>query len=320
VNKECIPNKGKFQDYIFCRLKDNNSGQRRNNNRPNRRNRQKKNKCILFREGDFETVARRKFVSGSVQGNCREVMIHEANSCQCADIGKTLQATRSNLKLFDDEDGQASVEDFEGEEQSQQFRADFNQLKCPGKNVKRCGSASGGSSPPLVKGQYCVDYHIYYADGNEIKFVEDGVPDAFACRKMCEANARCRFYSFSEGSCSLLEDDSFIPEFDDTATSGSVQGECRNLKDNGDYYELGICECQEFNHDQEYDYEEADLVGLGLIDVRSSPEGASKEGCPDGQGKRCYLAARSKEPLRRSNFPQILRSSILSNRDAVIFS
>ena len=51
----------------------------------------------------------------------------------------------------------------------------------------------------FFQGQYCVDYHIYYADAdNEIDFIE-GVQDPFACRKKCEATARCRFYSFSLG-------------------------------------------------------------------------------------------------------------------------
>ena len=71
--------------------------------------------------------------------------IQEANECQCADV-MPKQDLRSEAAFFDDED-QESVEDFG---QSLQFRADKNQLKCPGKNVKRCSSPES-SSAPLVK-------------------------------------------------------------------------------------------------------------------------------------------------------------------------
>ena len=102
----------------------------------------------------------------------------------------------------------------------------------------------------VFQGEYCVDYHIYYADGgDEIDYIEGGVANAADCRRRCEANSRCRFYSYSQGvnnnnhksglrlasktvcfqSCSLLANDDFVPEYDDTATSGSVQGECRDM-------------------------------------------------------------------------------------------
>ena len=54
--------------------------------------------------------------------------------------------------------------------------------------------------------------------------------------------------------------------------------------------QLGFCECQEFDYDYEEGSEDeyggggADLVGLGLIDVRTT--GITPDGCSDGQGKR----------------------------------
>jgi len=248
-------------------------------------------------------------VSGNVLGKCREVAIDEASECHCADV-KPKQDLRSGTGFFDDED-QESVEDFG---QSLEFRSDTNQLKCPGRNVKRCSSPESDKAP-LVKGEYCVDYHIYYADGgDEIDYIEGGVTNAADCRRRCEANSRCQFYSYSQGSCSLLASNDFVPEYDDTATSGSVQGECRDMAE--DYSGLGFCECQEFDYD--YDYGgDTDLVGLGVIDVRTS--GISPDGCSDGQGKRCYLATRGQtEPIKRTNIFPILRSSPLSD-DGVIF-
>ena len=52
-------------------------------------------------------------------------------------------------------------------------------------------------------------------------------------------------------------------------------------------FQLGFCECQEFDYDYEstdYPGGDVDLVGLGVIDVRTS--GISPNGCSDGQGKR----------------------------------
>ena len=54
--------------------------------------------------------------------------------------------------------------------------------------------------------------------------------------------------------------------------------------------QLGFCECQEFDYDYEEGSEDeyggggADLVGLGLIDVRTT--GITPDGCSEGQGKR----------------------------------
>ena len=85
-----------------------------------------------------------------------------------------------------------------------------------------------------------MDFNIYYGDGgDEIKYYPEGVADDKACRKLCQDNDRCRFYSYSEKTCSLLGNDDFTPEFDDTAISGTVDGECRNMRPTENYPEVG---------------------------------------------------------------------------------
>ena len=85
-----------------------------------------------------------------------------------------------------------------------------------------------------------MDFDIYYGDGgDEIRYYPEGVADDKACRKLCQDNNRCRFYSYSERTCSLLGNDDFTPEYDDTAISGTVDGECRNMRPTENYPEVG---------------------------------------------------------------------------------
>ena len=85
-----------------------------------------------------------------------------------------------------------------------------------------------------------MDFDIYYGDGgDEIRYYPEGVADDKACRKLCQDNDRCRFYSYSEKTCSLLGSDDFTPEYDDTAISGTVDGECRNMRPTENYPEVG---------------------------------------------------------------------------------
>ena len=91
----------------------------------------------------------------------------------------------------------------------------------------------------IFQGAYCVDFDIYYGDGgDEIRYYPEGVVDDKACRKLCQDNNRCRFYSYSEKTCSLLGNDDFTPEYDDTAISGTVDGECRNMRPTENYPEV----------------------------------------------------------------------------------
>ena len=74
--------------------------------------------------------------------------------------------------------------------------------------------------------------------------------------------------------------------------------------------QLSSCQCQEFDYDySSYDDDDVDLVGLGIIDVKSFGGGNSPNGCPTGQGKRCYV--RSQQPPRRRIPPS--RGSTRSN-------
>merc|ERR1712150_3018 len=184
----------------------------------------------------------------------------------------------------------------------------INSVTCPRRNVKRCTSVdddvidNGNAEPLREKGDYCVDYHIYYEEGDVIRDIDD-IFSAEQCRVRCELAPGCKYYTWFIDSCSLKSSANWDPVYEEDAVSGSTLGDCLNA----DYNKLEFCECQEFDYD--YSSHDVDLVGLGLIDVKSGAigDGSSKHGCPSGQGKRCFLTAqkddRRNEPIKRFNLP-----------------
>ena len=184
----------------------------------------------------------------------------------------------------------------------------INSINCPRRNVKRCTAVDddvidNNNQPLTEKGDFCVDYHIYYDEGDELNHFDD-VFSAEQCRVFCESAPGCKFYTWFIDSCSLKSSANWEPVYEEDAISGSTLGECRNA----DYNKLDFCECQEFDYDYSSDGD-VDLVGLGLIDVKSGAIGGgkSKDGCPSGQGKRCYLTKpvldERAEPIKRLNIP-----------------
>ena len=265
-------------------------GSKRNKINQRRRNRRKqKQKCILFREGQHNILTKKKFVSGSVTGKCTELSLEDMSTCFCSQIKPS-----ENLRFsFDPEDLEDNDEDFNLAETLSPKLSAINQVSCPRNNVKRC---TGNPSQPLIqRGDYCVDYHIFYEEGDEIETLEN-VFSADECKAYCERDPRCQFYSWFVSTCSLKSADNWEPVYEDGAVSGSVKGDCRDKS----YNELGFCECQLFEYD---DYEEVDLVGLGLIDVKSLSGGNTKDGCPEEHGKRCFVAKKAGAPIKRANIP-----------------
>lgn len=236
-------------------------------------------KCILMSDGHYDTLLERKAVSGHVNGKCGQYSAQDTDICQCVELPRTrpfVIIASEDIELLDEPDADISVFDLLSGK-----LADLNSVQCPLGNVNRCIlNKTLISEPRITKGPYCVDYNIFYEEDGEISRLEiTQTPEE--CRLLCVQTPGCKFYSWFDTACSLKSSASWTPALEEGAVSGTVVGLCRDQPID----QLGFCDCQELDYT---DYTLSEGAQLALIDSNSD-----SEGCPDGQGKRCYALQRN---------------------------